>query len=85
MTPSAGQKSSAGPPTQPAIQRDIAIERRPPGAEWQTQLSGRRTMRILHLDTKQVELVRLLFSIGVTVFVGVGSFLGIRYLIGSPV
>jgi hypothetical protein len=42
-------------------------------------------MRILHLDTKQVELVRLLFSIGVTVFVGVGSFLGIRYLIGSPV
>jgi hypothetical protein len=40
-------------------------------------------MRILHLDTKQVELVRLLFSIGVTVFVGVGSFLAIRYLIGS--
>jgi hypothetical protein len=49
----------------------------------QTQLSGRRTMRTLHLDAKQVELVRLLFSIGVTVFVGVGSFLAIRYLIGS--
>jgi hypothetical protein len=49
----------------------------------QTRLSGRRTMRrILHLDTKQVELVRLLFSIGVTVFVSVGSFLTIRYLIG---
>jgi hypothetical protein len=35
------------------------------------------------LDTKKVELVRLVFSIGVTVFVSVGTFLAIRYLIGS--
>jgi hypothetical protein len=42
-------------------------------------------MRILRLDTKQVELVRVLFSISVTVFVAVGSFLAIRYLTGSPV
>jgi hypothetical protein len=42
-------------------------------------------MRSRHLDTKQVELVRLVFSIGVTVFVSVGTFLAIRYLIGSPV
>jgi hypothetical protein len=39
-------------------------------------------MRSLHLDTKQVELVRLVFSIGVTIFVSVGTFLAIRYLIG---
>ena len=42
-----------------------------------------RTMRSLRLDTKKVELVRLVFSIGVTVFVSVGTFLAIRYLIGS--
>ena len=41
-------------------------------------------MRIVHLDTKQVELVRLLFAVGMTVFVSVGSFLAIRYLMGSP-
>jgi hypothetical protein len=46
-------------------------------------LSGKRTMRSLRLDTKKVELVRLVFSIGVTVFVSVGTFLAIRYLIGS--
>ena len=40
-------------------------------------------MRSLHLDTKQVELVRLVFSIGVTIFVSVGTFLAIRHLIGS--
>jgi hypothetical protein len=39
-------------------------------------------MRILHLDTKQVELVRVLFSIGLTAFVGVGTVIVIRYLIG---
>ena len=42
-----------------------------------------RTMRSLRLDTKKVELVRLVFSIGVTVFVSVGTFLAIRYLNGS--
>ena len=42
-------------------------------------------MRIPHLDTQQFELVRLLFSIGLTVLVCVGSLLTIRYLIGSPV
>ena len=40
-------------------------------------------MRSLRLDTKKVELVRLVFSIGVTVFVSVGTFLAIQYLIGS--
>jgi hypothetical protein len=39
-------------------------------------------MRSLRLDTKKVELVRLVFSIGVTVFVGVGAFLALRHLIG---
>ena len=39
-------------------------------------------MRSLRFDTKQVELVRLVFSIGVTIFVSVGTFLAIRYLIG---
>jgi hypothetical protein len=33
---------------------------------------------------KQVELVRLLFSIGLTAFVSVGTFLLIRHLIDSP-
>lgn len=42
-------------------------------------------MRILHLEAKQVELVRILFSVGVTIFVSVGTFLAIRYLMGSPV
>ena len=41
-------------------------------------------MRIPHLDTQQFEIVRLLFSIGLTVLVCVGSLLTIRYLIGSP-
>ena len=40
-------------------------------------------MRSLHLDAKQVELVRLVFAIGVTIFVSVGTFLAIRHLIGS--
>ena len=44
----------------------------------------RTNMRIPHLDTQQFELVRLLFSIGLTVLVCVGSLLTIRYLIGSP-
>jgi hypothetical protein len=48
-------------------------------AVWQTN------MRIPHLDTRQFELVRLLFSISLTVFVCVGSFFAICYLIGSPV
>jgi hypothetical protein len=39
-------------------------------------------MRRLHLDAKQVELVGLVFSIGVTVFVSVGTFLAIQHLIG---
>ena len=43
------------------------------------------SMRILHLNTKQVELVRVLFSISMTVFVAVGWFLALRYLTGSPV
>lgn len=42
-------------------------------------------MRALRLDTKQVELARVLFSVSLTIFVGVGSFLAIRYLIGPPV
>jgi hypothetical protein len=62
----------------PSLHRNVALYYPP-----QTQLSGRRTMRILHLDTKQVELVRLLFSIGLTAFVGVGTFIVIRHLIGS--
>jgi hypothetical protein len=45
-------------------------------------LSGRRTKRILHLDTKQVELVRVLFSIDMTAFVSVGTFVIIRHLVG---
>jgi hypothetical protein len=40
-------------------------------------------MRTLRLDTKQVELARLAFSIGVTILVGLGTFLVIRYLISS--
>ena len=47
-------------------------------------LLWRMNMRIAHLDTQQFELVRLLFSIGLTVLVCVGSLLSIRYLIGSP-
>jgi hypothetical protein len=39
-------------------------------------------MRSLYLNTKQVELARILFSVGVTAFVSVGTFLAIRYLIG---
>jgi hypothetical protein len=41
-------------------------------------------MRSLHLDTKQVGLVRVLFSISMTIFVALGSFLTLRYLMGSP-
>jgi hypothetical protein len=77
----AGQKSSAGPPTirgaaafSPSQYRAVLSAAN--AALWQ------RTMRSLHLDTKQVELVRLVFSIGVTVFVGVGTFLALRHLIG---
>jgi hypothetical protein len=32
------------------------------------------------LNTKQVELLRVLFSIGLTAFVGAGTFAAIRYL-----
>jgi hypothetical protein len=39
-------------------------------------------MRGLHLSIKRVELVRILFSIGLTAFVSVSAFLTIRYLIG---
>ena len=43
---------------------------------------GRRTMRVTYLKTKQVELLRILFSIGLTAFVGVGTFMIIRYVFG---
>ena len=46
------------------------------------EICGRRTKRILHLDTKQVEFVRVLFSIGMTAFVSVGAFVVIRHLVG---
>jgi hypothetical protein len=39
-------------------------------------------MRSLHLSTRQAELARILFSIGMTVSVSVGTFLAIRHLIG---
>jgi len=42
-------------------------------------------MRILHLNIKQVELLRLLFSIGLTAFVAVGTFLVIRHLMSLSV
>ena len=38
-------------------------------------------MRGVQLSTKQVHLVRVLFSIGVTAFVALGSFLTIQHLI----
>jgi hypothetical protein len=58
------------------VRRNVALYCPP-----QTQLSGRRTMRrILHLDTKQVELVRILFSIGLTAFVGLSTFIVNRHL-----
>jgi hypothetical protein len=75
-------KSSAGPPT---IRRPAAFS----PSQCRAVLSAanaalwQRTMRSLRLDTKKVELVRLVFSIGVTIFVSVGTFLAIRYLIGS--
>jgi len=47
-----------------------------------SRLSGRRTMRVIYLKTKQVELLRILFSIGLTAFVSLGTFLAIRHLIG---
>jgi hypothetical protein len=34
------------------------------------------------LNTKQVELLRVLFSMGLTAFVGAGTFVVIRYLTG---
>ena len=37
-------------------------------------------MRVLHLNAKQVELLRVLFSVGLTAFVAVGTFLVIRHL-----
>jgi hypothetical protein len=64
----------------PSLYRNVSLYCR-----LQSQMSGKRTMRILHLDAKQVELVRVLFSISMTVFVAVGSFLALRYLTGSPV
>jgi hypothetical protein len=40
-------------------------------------------MRSLHLNTKQqVELAGILFSVGMTAFVSLGTFLAIRYRIG---
>ena len=36
----------------------------------------------VHLNEKQVHLARVLFSIGLTAFVALGSFLTIRFLIG---
>jgi hypothetical protein len=61
----------------PSLHRNVALYYRP-----QMQMSGRRAMRILHLNTKQVELARVLFSIGMTAFLGVGTFVAMRYLIG---
>ena len=42
------------------------------------------TMRVLHLNTKQAEILRFMFSIGLTAFVSLGTFLAIRHLIGLP-
>jgi hypothetical protein len=39
-------------------------------------------MSSVHLSAKQAHVARVLFSIGVTAFVGEGSFLVLRYLIG---
>jgi hypothetical protein len=39
-------------------------------------------MRVIHLKTKQVELLRILFSFGLTAFVGVGTFITLLYLFG---
>ena len=71
----------------------LATKHEPAAQHWREQCRAvllaanaalwQRTMRSLRLDTKKVELVRLVFSIGVTVFVSVGTFLAIRYLIGS--
>ena len=36
----------------------------------------------LHLSTKQAELLRVLFSMGLTAFIGAGTFVVIRYLTG---
>jgi hypothetical protein len=38
-------------------------------------------MRFLHLNTKQAEILRLMFSIGLTAFVSVGMVLAIRHRI----
>jgi hypothetical protein len=45
---------------------------------------ARRTMWVLHLNTKQAEILRLMFYIGLTAFVSMGTFLEIRHLIGLP-
>jgi hypothetical protein len=42
-------------------------------------------MRVIYLSTKQVELLRILFSVGLTALVGVGTFMIIRYLFGLSV
>ena len=76
-----------------AIERGTEAPRRPPSllpstamsrcaANSKSSLSGRRKMRGVHLSIKQVHLLRVLFSIGLTAFVGVGTFLVIRHLIG---
>ena len=39
-------------------------------------------MRVRHLNSKQAEILRLMFSIGLTAFVNVGTFLETRHLIG---
>ena len=39
-------------------------------------------MHGLHLSTKQIHVLRALFSIGITAFVAVGTYMLMRYLIG---
>jgi hypothetical protein len=36
------------------------------------------------VSTKQAELLRVLFSMGLTAFIGAGTFVVIRYLTGLP-
>jgi hypothetical protein len=68
-----GPKPSSRPPS---LHRNVAL------CCGYGSLSSMRTMRSLHNSTKRIELARILFSIGMTAFVSVGTFLTIRYLIG---
>jgi hypothetical protein len=72
----AGPKPRAGRLLSSAIPQCHAVLRNS-----KSNLFGRRKMRSVHFSTKQVHLLRVLFSIGLTAFVGVGSFLALRYLI----